>query len=75
MSIYVGSFRNYKHYRTFLYITHLVLQGVGGWQGWGGGGPDCHPTNHNGNPFVFFFFFNIKIYSGKINNYMKLHTM
>ena len=44
MPIYAGSFRNYKHYRTFWYITHLVL--------WGGGGgpgsqifcPDCHPT-------------------------------
>ena len=28
---------------------------------------------HNGNPFVFFF--NIKIYSGKINNYMKILCM
>ena len=42
MPIYAGSFRNYKHYRTFWYITHLVLRGGPGSQIFG---PDCHPTN------------------------------
>ena len=36
MPIYAGSFRNYKHYRTFWYITHLVL--------WGGGGGSGFPN-------------------------------
>ena len=30
MPIYSGSFRNYKHYQTFCYITQLVLRGRSG---------------------------------------------
>ena len=41
MPIYAGSFRNYKYYRTFWYITHLVLRGGPGSQIFC---PDCHPT-------------------------------
>ena len=46
MPIYAGSFRHYKHYRTFWYITHLVLRGRGG-----GGGPGSQifgPGNSTG---------------------------
>ena len=41
MPIYAGSFRNYKHYRTFWYITHLFLRGGPGSQIFC---PDCHST-------------------------------
>ena len=47
MPIYAGSFRNYKHYRTFWYMTHLVQRREGGGSEFPNFGPHCHPANGN----------------------------